>query len=181
MATFPTAFDGQIRVMPGEEFHIATAKPFYVHTPRTIPFVYLDKLQAELNLLESQHIITLVTEAITWCMPIVVTPKKHSDKIRMCVDLSHLNYFVIHERYQSPTPDEAVVHIAVSDAKIFALLDALKGYYHQCPLDQVSRSLTTFITTFGWYQYLRAPYDISAISEQNNRRMTEASQGSDVS
>ena len=179
MATFPTVFDGQIRVMQGEEFHIAiddTAKPFCVHTPRTIPFAYQDKLQAELNLLESQHIIGPVTEATTWCAPIVITPKKHSDKIRMCVDLSHLNHLVICERYQSPTPAEAVADIATSDAKIFTVLDTLKGY-HQCPLDQVSQPLTTFITPFGRYQYLRAPYGISSISEHYNCRMTDAFRG----
>ena len=79
IAAFPIVFDGQIRVMQGEEFHIAiseTAKPFCVHTPRAIPFAYRDKLQAELHLLESQNIITPVTEATTWCAPIVVTPKK---------------------------------------------------------------------------------------------------------
>ena len=102
----------------------------------------------ELNLLESQHIITPVTEVTPWCAPIVVTPKKNSEKIRMCVDLSHLNKFVIHERYQSPTPAKAVADIAVSEAKIFTVLDALKGY-HQCPLDETSQSLTTFITLFG--------------------------------
>ena len=167
--------------MQGEEFHIAiddTAKPFCVHTPHTIPFAYRDKLQAELNLLESQHIITPVTEATTWCVPIVVTLKKHSDKIRMCVDLSHLNRFVICERYQSPTPAEAVAvaDIGTSDAKIFTVLDALKGY-HQCLLDQLSQSLTTFITPFGRYQYLRAPYGILSISEHYNRRMTDGFRG----
>ena len=81
MTAFPTVFDGQIRVMQGEEFHITiaeTAKPFGVHTPRTIPFAYRDKLQAELHLLESQNIIAPVTEATPWCAPIVVTPKKNS-------------------------------------------------------------------------------------------------------
>ena len=99
---FPMLFDGQIRVMQGEEFHIsltANAKPFCVNTPRTIPFAYCDKLKAELDLLEFQHVIAPVTEATTWCAPIVVIPKKKSDKIRMCVDLSHLNRFVIRERY----------------------------------------------------------------------------------
>ena len=50
---------------------------------------------AELDPLESQNVITPVTAVTTWCAPIVVTPKKNSDKIRMCVDLSHLNQFVI--------------------------------------------------------------------------------------
>jgi len=68
IVAFPTVFDVQIRVMQGKEFHIAiseTAKPFCIHTPRTIPFTYRDKLQAELHLLESQNIITPVTEATT--------------------------------------------------------------------------------------------------------------------
>ena len=86
---FPMVFDGQIRIMQGEKFHIslaATAKPFCVNTPQMIPFAYRDKLQAELDLLESQHVIAPVTEhATTWCAPIVVTPKKNSDKIQRLV------------------------------------------------------------------------------------------------
>ena len=94
----PTVFDGQIRIMQGEEFRIclaANAKPFCVHTPRTILFAYRDKLKAELDLLESQNVIVPISEATTWCAPIVVTPKKHSQNIHMCVDLSHFNRFVI--------------------------------------------------------------------------------------
>ena len=75
-----------------------------------------------------------VTEATEWCASIVVTPKKNCDRIRMCVDLSQLNKHVVHEHYQSPTPAQAVADIAASEAKIFTVLNALKGY-HQCPLD----------------------------------------------
>ena len=89
---------------------------------------------------------------------------------------ARLNRFVIREQYQSPTPAQAVSDIAASDAKIFTVLDALKGY-HQCPLDKDSQTLTTFITPFGRYRYLRAPYGISSISEHYNRRMAEAFKG----
>ena len=165
--------------MEGEKFHIAlteSAKPFCVHTPRVIPFAYRDKLKAELDLLQSQGIIAPVTEPTEWCAPIVVTPKKDSDKIRLCVDLSHLSKFVKRERYQSATPAQAVADIASEKAKIFTKLDALKGY-HQCPLDEESQLLTTFITPFGRFKYLRAPYGISSISEHYNRRMDEAFAG----
>ena len=165
--------------MQGEEFRIclaANAKPFCVHPPHTIPFAYRDKVKAELDLLESQNVIVLITEATTWYAPIVVTPKKHLQNIRMCVDLSHLNHFVIRERYQSLTPAQAVTDIATSDTKIFTVLDALKGY-HQCPLGADSQALTTFITPFGRYKYLRVPYGISSISEHYNRRMTKAFSG----
>jgi len=94
----------------------------------------------------------------------------------MCVDLSHLNKYVKRERYQCSTPAEAVADIASNNAKIFTKLDALKGY-HQCPLDKESQLLTTFITPFGRFKYLRAPYGISSISQHYNRHMDEAFAG----
>ena len=91
---FPTVFNGEVRMMEGEEFHISLrtdARPFCVNTPRSIPPAYRDKLKSELDLLLTQNIITPVMEATVWCAPIVVTPKKNTDRIRMCVDLSHIN------------------------------------------------------------------------------------------
>ena len=83
------------------------------------------------DLLLSQNIIAPVTTVTEWCAPIVVTPKKNSDHIRLCVDLSHLNKHMLRERFQSSTYHQS-----------------LKGY-HQCPLDESSQLLTTFITPFG--------------------------------
>ena len=54
----------------------------------------------------------------------------------------------------SPSPVEAIADIASTNAKYFTVLDAMKGY-HQCPLDQNSQCLTTFITPFGRFKYLR--------------------------
>ena len=179
MHEFPTVFREEVVCMEGEEFHIALAegaKPFCVNTPRAVPYAYREKLQAELQSLEAQNIIAPVTEPTEWCAPIVVTPKKESEEIRMCVDLSHLNKYVRRERYQSPIPAEAVADIASENAEIFTKIDARKGY-HQCPLDKESQLLTTFITPFGRFKYLRAPYGISSISEHYNRRMSEALSG----
>ena len=179
MAEFPTVFDGQIHTMPGESFHISLtedARPFCVNTPRTIPLAYRDKLKQEIDLLVEQSVIAPVTEPTDWCAPIVVAPKKGTDRIRMCVDLSKLNRYVRRERYPSTTPAEAVADIHQSQAQFFTVFDALKGY-HQCPLDEESQKLTTFITPFGRFKYLRAPYGISSISEHYNRRMDEVFTG----
>lgn len=62
MKEFPTVFNGQIKTMKGEEFHISltdNAKPFCVKTPRSIPFAYRDKRKAELDRLQKQGIIAL--------------------------------------------------------------------------------------------------------------------------
>ena len=80
------------------------------------------------------------------------------------------------EHYQSAPPAEAVADIAAEKAKVFTKLDALKGY-HQCLLDEESQLLTTFITPFGRYKFLHAPYGLSSISEHYNRRMDEAFEG----
>ena len=141
-----------------------------------VPFAYRQKLEAELQLLQEQGINTPVVEATEWCAPIVVIPKKGTDHIRMCVDLSRLNHHVRRERYQSQTPAEAVADIAVEEAKYFTVLDAMKGY-HQCPLDKESQVLTTFITPFGCFKYLRAPYGLSSITEHYDRHMAEAFKG----
>ena len=179
VAEFPSVFDGRVKVMEGEQFCISLtedAQPFCVRTPRVVPFAYRDKLREELDLLQNQGVIAPVTVPTEWCAPIVVTPKKNSDKIRLCVDLSRLNRFVRRERYQSTPPAQAVADIAAENAKVFTKLDALKGY-HQCPLDEDSQLLTTFITPFGRYKFLRAPYGLSSISEHYNRRMDEAFEG----
>ena len=75
-----------------------------------------------------------------------------------------------------PTPREAVADIAASQAKYFTTLDALSGY-HQCPLAPECQNLTTFITPFGRFKFLRAPFGICSISEHYNRRMDEALTG----
>ena len=138
-----------------------------------IPFACCDKLKTELELLQQQNITAPITEATEWCAPIVVIPKKNTENICMCVDISHLNWYVQQERYMLPTPAEAITDIAAANAKYFMVLDAMKGYL-QCPLDQDSQLLITFITPIGRLKYLRAPYGISSIYEHYNRCMAEA-------
>ena len=102
----------------------------------------------------------------------MVAPKKGTDEIRICIDLSHLNQYVKRERYQSVTPAQAVANITAEKAQLFTKIDAKKGY-HKCPLDKESQDFTPF----GRFKFLRAPYGISSISEHYNRRMDEAFAG----
>ena len=69
---YPTVFDGQIRSMQCEQFHVSLmddVKPSCVNTPRSIPFVYHDKLQTELDIPERQQIIAPVITPTEWCAP----------------------------------------------------------------------------------------------------------------
>ena len=76
----------------------------------------------------------------------------------------------------APKLKQLLTYVAATNANFFTVLDALKGY-HQCPLDNDSQILTNFITPFGRYKYLHAPYGISSISEHYDRRMAEAFAG----
>ena len=94
MQEFSEVFSGQVALMKGEKFTISLmdkAVPFCVKAPRTVPYAYREKLREELELLQEQGIIAPVTEVTEWCAHIIVAPKKGSDRIRMCVDLSRLN------------------------------------------------------------------------------------------
>ena len=176
VAEFPRVFDGQVKCMPGESFRITLredSKPSCVSTPRRLPLPYQEKLKEQLEKHLAADMIALVTEPTDWCALIVMAPKKNTDEIRLCVDFTKLNKFVRREIYQSSTPAEAVAEISATEDKFFTTFDALKGY-HQCPLDEESQLLTTFITPFGRYKYLRAPYGICSISEHYNRRIDEA-------
>ena len=150
--------------MEGEEFHIYLtddARSFCVSTPRSISYTYHDKLKTELDVLKSHNIITPVTKATDWCTPIVVAPKKNSDQICMCVDLSHLNQYVKRERYQSPTPAEAIADISACHGKYISLFWMQWRTISNALLIQKTSSLLLSYTIWQ----MRAPYGISSISD----------------
>ena len=69
-------------------------------------------------------------------------------------------------------PFEAVADIAAKEARHFTVLDAMK-LYNQYPLDVESHTVTTFITPFSYFKYLRAPYSLSSIADHSNYHIAE--------
>ncbi len=61
-------------------------------------------------------------------------------------------------------------------AKVFSILDAKCGFW-QIPLDDESLKLTTFMTPFGRYKFVRMPYWISTGSEVFERCMEQLFSG----
>ena len=179
ISEFPSLFNGQIQVMAGETLRIHrkdNTKPFCVSAPRMIPYAYRGKVQKELQSLQAQGIIKPVAEPTEWCAPIVVTPKKNSEDIRICVDFSKLNKYVQRDLYSVCTPSDVIADTSSKHSKYFLVFDAIKGD-HQCPVDAAIQLLTTFMTPFDRFWFLRAPFGISSLPEQYNRRMDEAFQG----
>ncbi|XP_064468610.1 uncharacterized protein K02A2.6-like [Ornithodoros turicata] len=123
--------------------------------------------------MERLGVISRVEEATEWCAPMVVVPKRNG-KVRICVDLTELNRFVLREWYPIPSVEHTLGRL--SGAKVFSKIDANAGFW-QVPLSSDSRLLTTFITPFGRFCFNRLPFRISSAPEHFQRRMTEVLEG----
>ena len=65
-----------------------------------------DKVEAEVTHLEEAGIIEKVDTATDWISPTVISPKKDSNEIRMCVDMVEPNRAIKRTRHVIPTVEE---------------------------------------------------------------------------
>ena len=151
------------------------AKPIRLSTARTMAYGYREEAKKELDKMVTQGVIKPVGDKATeWCNPMVVV-RKSGGGIRICVDLSKLNKFVRRPAHPGPSPRDVVSDVP-HHQKYFSTLDAVKGYW-QVPWAEESQDLTTFITPWGRYKYLRAPMGLSSTGDVYNLLMDAACDG----
>lgn len=143
--------------------------------PRKVPIAVKSKLKEELSKLVNLQVITPVTEPTDWCSQISVQSKKNGN-LRVCLDPRSLNEVLCRERYPLLTMDDVLPQLA--NAKLFSKVDLSHGYWH-CTLDDQSSHLTTFITPFGRYRWLRLPFGLNVSSEIFQRKLDESLEGLD--
>lgn len=85
--------------------------------------------------------------------------RKKDNSIRLCADLRTLNKNILVDCHPLPKISDLLSNI--NKAKLFSLLD-LRSAYHQIPLAAESQDLTTFITPFGAYKFLRLPFGLAS-------------------
>ena len=178
MKEFSDVFEDQfLQPMKGPPMTIRMqddAKPFCITAARAIPHAYRDQIKSQLDDMVRNNIIEPVTEPSDWCHPIVTVPKRGTDERRLTVDLTQLNRQVKRPVHPMKSVKDAIADI--TGAKYFTLLDARHGYW-QVPLAEESRSLTTFITPWGRYQYLRNPQGFIGAGDEFNLRTDAAFAG----
>ena len=173
MQEFSDVFSSEnhLRVMEGEpmKIHIRSdAVPHALYSARTIPFAYRDTVKSLLTDMEREGVISpLGDEPSQWCHPLVLVPKSNGG-IRICVDLVKLNKHVDRAFYPMKTPKEAVAAVPRT-ARYFSTLDATHGYW-QVPLAEECQMLTTFITPWGRYKFLRSPMGLVSTGDEYCRR-----------
>ena len=66
------------------------AEPFSLGTARNIPLPLCGKVKQELDVMESQGVLSKVPQPAPWCVSIVVVKKKNGG-VRICNDLKPVN------------------------------------------------------------------------------------------
>ena len=148
-------------------------KPYALFTPRNIPLPQHQKVQNELERVESLGVISRINEPTQWCAGIVVVPKKDKS-VCICVDFRQLNESVLREVHPLPKVEDTLAQ--VHGAVMFSKVDANCGFW-QVPLSDSSKPLTTFITPFGRYHFNKLPFGISSAPEHFQRQMSKILSG----
>ena len=174
VSRFPKLFSGLGCLT--EEYEIQLTKdagPYALTTPRHVPLPLMEPIKIELKKMESQDVITKVEGPTNWCAGMVVVPKPNQ-KVRICVDLTHLNKSVQRECHILPSVDHTLAQLA--EVQFFTKLDANSGFW-QVPLSKKSAQLTTFIMPYGRYCFNHLPFGISSVPELFQRHMSIALEG----
>lgn len=177
MKTFHSVFEvtKELKTMVGDPMRIVLvedAVPYALTTPRNIPFAWKDKIKCQLDEMVRKNIIKEVKEPTSWCHPLVPVAKKDPTEVRVCVDLTRLNKYVKRGPHPVTTALDAISRVN-KGTKYYTKLDAKAGYW-QIPIHEEDQVLTTFITPWGRYKFLRAPMGLSTSGDEYNRRGDEA-------
>ena len=87
------------------------------------------------------------------------------------MDPRPLNTALKRERYQLPILEEILPEL--SKARVFSTVDLKSGNWH-CVLAPESSILTTFVTPYGRYKWIRLPFGLSASSELFQKHLNHA-------
>ena len=122
--------------------------------PYRVPMTTSSSVKSELDTLLEQSIIEPSNSL--WSSPIIPVIKPNG-KIRVCMDFRHLNGITPQFHYPIPLLD----HILEKAGRAHCLskLDLSKEFHQLCRNDR-SKELTTFVSPFGKYQFVRMPFGL---------------------
>ena len=110
-------------------------------------------IEKEINKLIEDGIIERVNKPSDWVSALVSVPKpKKHGEVRITIDSRLANKAIKRVNDVTPTTEEIVYDL--NGAKVFSKLDLNKAF-HQLELEEDSRSITTFITFMGFFQFKR--------------------------
>ena len=140
---------------------------------RTVPLALKEKVEKELDKLQSMEIISPV-QFSTWAAPIVPVLKQ-SGEVRICGDYKiTINQACTADSYPLPKVDDLLANLA--GGQYFSKLDLSQAYL-QLPLDEQSKEFVTVNTHRGLYRYNRLPFGVSSAPSIFQRTIENLLQG----
>ena len=103
-AKYPKLFEGIGKLKDiSVKLHIDVSIPPVAQKHRRTPFYRRGKVEQETQNLLHQDIIEKMNGKPTpWVSPTVAVPKKDTDAVRICVDMTEANKAILRERHQCP-------------------------------------------------------------------------------
>ena len=144
---YPKLFKG-ISCMDGEiSIKLREGAVPHIKPIRCVPHAMQEPLKMELDKLCKEGILHKVdiSEPIEWLNSFVCV-KKSNGKIRLCLDLTHLNKWIIRPRHSAKLVDD-ILH-RLNGAKYFTVVDSTCSFFNH-KLDEEFSKLMTFGMPLG--------------------------------
>jgi hypothetical protein len=93
-----------------------------------------------------------------WASALVPCKKKGSTALRWAVDYRRVNELTVKDRFPLNSIDSNLHKLGGST--VFSCLDAI-GAFHSLVVDEKSRDITSFVSPFGSYRFVRLPFGLS--------------------
>ena len=134
---------------------------FYPVAPHHLP-----ELRRQMQVLEDAGIIR--PSFSPYSAPCLFAPKKDG-KLRFCNDYRALNAVTVRDKF--PTPTAADLIARTRGAKLFSKIDLHSGF-HQLRIREEDIHKTAFSTPFGQYEWVTAPFGLTATPSAFQRLMS---------
>ena len=168
---FPEAFSGELGTLKGKVHLRVDENVTPVQCPpRRVPVALKEPLRKELDRMVKLGVLAPVEDTTPWCSQISIQTKKDGS-LRVCIDPRELNKALMRERYPLAIIEDILPELA--NATVLSKLDLRSRYWH-CELDEESSLLTTIITPFGRFRWLRLPFGLNVSSEIFQRKHDDA-------
>lgn len=141
------------------KFHVDEKQQPRFFKPRPLPYMMRERVEVELEKLQSQGIIEPV-QFSKWAAPIVPVIKSDGKSLRLCGDYK-VTVNSASKLDQYPIPRIEDLYSKLSGGKTFTKLDMNQAYL-QLLLDEESKEYTVINTHRGLFRYNRLPFGISS-------------------
>lgn len=135
------------------EIDVMTTSPINL-PPYRVPDRLKEEVKKEILQLKADGIIEASTAV--WSAPIVPVLKP-SGAIRLCVDYRRLNSVTIQQHHYIPELSDILNEVGHSS--VLSKLDLAQGF-HQIPMAEQSKDITTFVSPFGRWRFIRMPFGL---------------------